>query len=128
MLREEGFELAAVQNHFSLIRNDAEQQRIIEWCHENNKTYFSYMVLEQGALGGKYDDEHKFPVMSLRGIEYNGKLKKLRPLIDLLRELGKNTALLLRRYPLHGRCPRAQCLLSDLQSQSMPRSLPEAQC
>ena len=89
VLREEGFELAAVQNHFSLIRNDAEQQRIIEWCHENNKTYFSYMVLEQGTLGGKYDDEHKFPVMSLRGIEYNGKLKKLRPLIDLLRELGK---------------------------------------
>ena len=89
VLREEGFELAAVQNHFSLIRNDAEQQRIIEWCHENNKTYFSYMVLEQGALGGKYDDEHKFPVMSLRGIEYNGKLKKLRPLIDLLRELGE---------------------------------------
>ena len=41
VLREEGFELAAVQNHFSLIRNDAEQQRIIEWCHENNKTYFS---------------------------------------------------------------------------------------
>lgn len=25
----------------------------------------------------------------MRGIEYNGKLKKLRPLIDLLRELGK---------------------------------------
>ena len=67
VLREEGFELAAVQNHFSLIRNDAEQQ----------------------TLGGKYDDEHKFPIMSLRGIEYNGKLKKLRPLIDLLRELGK---------------------------------------
>lgn len=88
VLREEGFELAAVQNHFSLIRNDPEQQRIIEWCHENGKTYFSYMVLEQGALGGKYDDKHKFPLISLRGIEYNGKLKRLMPLIELLRELG----------------------------------------
>ena len=88
ILREEGFELSAVQNHFSLIRRENEQQRIIEWCRENNRTYFSYMVLEQGALGGKYDDEHKFSPFSLRGIEYNGKLKKLRPLIDYQRELG----------------------------------------
>ncbi len=89
ILREDGFELSAVQNHFSLIRRDAEQQRVIDWCAENNRSYFSYMVLEQGALSGRYDDEHKFPMITLRGLAFNGKLKKLRPLIDFQRELGK---------------------------------------
>lgn len=89
ILREDGFELSAVQNHFSLIRRDAEQQKVIDWCAENKRTYFSYMVLEQGALSGRYDDEHKFPMITLRGLAFNGKLKKLRPLIDFQRELGK---------------------------------------
>lgn len=88
-LREKGLRVGAVQNHFSLIRRDPEQLRILEWCHKNNVPYFSYMVLEQGALTGKYDDEHPFKGISLRSLQYNrAVLKKLRPLIDCLRELG----------------------------------------
>lgn len=48
VLREEGFELAAVQNHFSLIRNDAEQQRIIEWCHEITRRTFPIWCWSRG--------------------------------------------------------------------------------
>lgn len=88
-LREKGLKVGAIQNHFSLIRRDPEQLRILDWCHKNNVTYFAYMVLEQGALTGKYDDEHPIKGLSLRSLQYNkGVLKKLRPLIDCLRELG----------------------------------------
>ena len=88
-LREKGLRVGAVQNHFSLIRRDPEQLKILDWCHENNVPYFSYMVLEQGALTGKYDDEHPFKGISMRSLKYNKRvLKKLRPLIDCLRELG----------------------------------------
>ncbi|MCI7767734.1 MAG: aldo/keto reductase [Oscillospiraceae bacterium] len=86
-LREKGLRVGAVQNHFSLIRRDTEQLKILDWCHENHVPYFSYMVLEQGALSGKYDDEHPIKGISMRSIRYNKRvLKKLRPLIDELRE------------------------------------------
>lgn len=88
-LREKGLRVGAVQNHFSLIRRDPEQLRILDWCHKNDVPYFSYMVLEQGALTGKYDDEHPIKGISMRSLEYNKRvLKKLRTLIDCLRELG----------------------------------------
>lgn len=90
LLREKGLRVGAVQNHFSLIRRDPEQLDILKWCRENNVPYFSYMVLEQGALSGKYDDEHPMKGFSMRSLLYNrGTLKKLRPLIDCLRETAE---------------------------------------
>lgn len=89
LLAEKGLRVGAVQNHFSLIRRDPEQLKILDWCRENDVPYFAYMVLEQGALSGKYDDEHPMKGISLRSLEYNRNvMKKLRPLIDCLRELG----------------------------------------
>ena len=89
-LSAKGLRVGAVQNHFSLIRRDPEQLEILRWCHENNVPYFSYMVLEQGALTGKYDDEHPIKGISMRSIQYNKRvLKKLRPLIDCLRETAR---------------------------------------
>ena len=89
LLRKKGLKVGAVQNHFSLIRRDPEQLKILDWCRENDVPYFAYMVLEQGALSGKYDDEHPMKGISLRSLEYNRNvMKKLRPLIDRLRELG----------------------------------------
>lgn len=89
LLRKKGLKVGAVQNHFSLIRRDPEQLKILDWCRENDVPYFAYMVLEQGTLSGKYDDEHPMKGISLRSLEYNRNvMKKLRPLIDRLRELG----------------------------------------
>ena len=89
-LKEKGLRVGAVQNHFSLIRRDPEQLKILDWCHENDVPYFSYMVLEQGALSGKYDDEHPIRGISMRSIQYNKRvLGKLRPLIDGLRETAR---------------------------------------
>lgn len=89
LLAEKGLRVGAVQNHFSLIRRDPEQLKILDMCREKDIPYFAYMVLEQGALSGKYDDEHPMKGISLRSLEYNRNvMKKLRPLIDRLRELG----------------------------------------
>lgn len=89
LLAEKGLRVGAVQNHFSLIRRDPEQLKILDMCREKDIPYFAYMVLEQGALSGKYDDEHPIKGLSLRSLEYNvNVMKRLRPLIDCLRELG----------------------------------------
>lgn len=90
MLQKEGFRLAAVQNHFSLLSRGSEQQAIIDWCQKHEVVYFSYMVLEQGALTGRYDEKHHFKTFSLRGLQFGKKkFRKIQPLLDYEKELGK---------------------------------------
>ncbi len=80
-LRQEGLRLGAVQNHFSLLRND--QQEIIDFCNANGITYYAYMVLEQGALSGHYNADHHFPSMSMRNFAFpKSKFKKIEGLLD----------------------------------------------
>lgn len=90
MLREAGFQLAAVQNHFSLLSNHQKQLKIIDWCRKNEVIFFSYMVLEQGALSGHYDEKRHFPLFSMRGMTFGkSKFKKIRHLLDYEKELAK---------------------------------------
>ena len=46
ILREHGLRLGAVQNHFSLINRSSEDSGILDWCHQNDVEFWSYMVLE----------------------------------------------------------------------------------
>ena len=79
--------LGAVQNHFSLLRND--QQPIIDHCNENGITYYAYMVLEQGALAGRYDAKNHFPTFSMRNLAFpKSKFQKIEPLLALMREIA----------------------------------------
>lgn len=90
LLKKNGYRLSAVQNHFSLLSMGEEQLEIIEWCKENDVSYFGYMVLEQGALSGHYDSNHTFPTFSMRGFSFNrGKFKKIQKLLDYEDELAK---------------------------------------
>ena len=52
--------------------------------------FFSYMVLEQGALTGKYDPEHPLPEGSRRATVYNRILPQLQELTDRMVEVGKD--------------------------------------
>lgn len=88
ILGEAGFKLNAVQNHFSLLDRTSEQAGILDYCKENDITFFAYMILEQGALTGKYDTEHPFPAGSARAQVYNSKLPELTELISKLKEIG----------------------------------------
>ena len=89
ILREHGLRLGAVQNHLSLINRSSEDSGILDWCRENDVVFFSYMVLEQGALSGKYDTAHPMPEGSARAQTYNPVLNKLEVLNAKLAEVAK---------------------------------------
>lgn len=90
MLQKEGFRLAAVQNHFSLLSRGKEQLAIIDWCREHEVIYFAYMVLEQGALTGRYDEHHHFKTLSLRGLQFGKKkFRRIQKLLDYEKELAE---------------------------------------
>lgn len=90
ILEKEGLQLSAVQNHYSLLYRSSEEAGIIEWCNQNNVVFFSYMVLEQGALTGKYNAQNPFKSGTRRGEAFNADvLEKLQPLIEVMEKVGK---------------------------------------
>lgn len=88
ILGAEGLKISAIQNHYSLLNRSSEISGILDYCKEHGITFFSYMVLEQGALSGKYDTEHPFPADSDRGRTYNPMLPQLEKLNGLLKEIA----------------------------------------
>ncbi len=80
--------LGAVQNHFSLLRND--QQPIIDYCNEKGITYYAYMVLEQGALAGRYNTKKHFPTFSMRNFVFpKSKFKKIESLLGMMKDISE---------------------------------------
>ena len=88
ILHAHGLKLSAVQNHFSLINRSSEDSGILSYCKENGIIFFAYMVLEQGALSGKYDMAHPMPAGSARAETYNPVLDKLEILNAALKKLA----------------------------------------
>ena len=87
LLDSRGLKLGAVQNHFSLLRND--QQPIIDFCRDNGITYYAYMVLEQGALAGRYNAENHFPTFSMRNLMFpKSKFRKIDSLLGAMKEMA----------------------------------------
>ena len=77
ILGEAGFKVSAVQNHFSLLYRSSEKGGVLDYCKENGIEFWAYMVLEQGALSGKYNKENPLPAESDRGKKYNPVLEQL---------------------------------------------------
>lgn len=88
ILAAEGLKVSAVQNHYSLLHRSSERAGILDYCKENGITFYSYMVLEQGALTGRYSEENPFPEGTGRAEAYNPHLKELTALIDELKIIG----------------------------------------
>ena len=91
ILKTHGLKLSAVQNHYSLINLSSEKSGILEYCKQNNIYFFSYMVLEQGALSGKYNTKNLMPEGSARAQTYN-------PVMDKLELLNEKLAKLAEKY------------------------------
>lgn len=91
ILNAHGLKLSAVQNHYSLINRSSEESGILDYCKENDITFFSYMVLEQGALSGKYDTAHPMPAGSARADSYN-------PILDKLEVMNKALGRIADKY------------------------------
>ena len=86
-LDKHGLKLGAVQNHFSLLRND--QQPIIDYCNNKGITYYAYMVLEQGALAGRYNAENHFPTFSMRNLAFpKSKFRKIERLLGMMKDIA----------------------------------------
>ena len=91
ILKNFGCRVDAVQNHFSLLNRSSE--KILDYCKENDIKFFAYMVLEQGALSGKYDTKNPFPEGSARAQIYNPILPQLEELIGEMKKIGEKNNL-----------------------------------
>ena len=89
ILGEAGFKVSAVQNHFSLLYRSSEKGGVLDYCKENGIEFWAYMVLEQGALSGKYNQENPLPAESDRGKKYNPVLPQLEALTAEMTAIGK---------------------------------------
>ena len=90
ILQDAGLKLGAVQNHYSLLNRSSEDSGILKYCQENDIVFFSYMVLEQGALSGKDDTAHPFPEGSDRANAYGDSLAEFDELNNARAEIAKN--------------------------------------
>ena len=90
ILGEAGFRVEAVQNHYSLLYRGSERAGILEYCREHDVRFFSYMVLEQGALTGRYGPTNPLPEGSSRATVYNGILPQLQTLTDRMGAIGED--------------------------------------
>ncbi len=88
ILSAEGVHVSAVQNHYSLLYRSSEEAGILDYCKERGITFFAYMVLEQGALSGKYDSKHPLPANSSRGETYNPMMPKIEKITDVMKQVG----------------------------------------
>lgn len=100
ILEDAGLKLGAIQNHYSLLNRSSEYSGILDYCKENDIVFFSYMVLEQGALCGKYDTQHPLPEGSDRANAYNGSLDKIEELNAVLVEVAKNHDVEIPQIPI----------------------------
>lgn len=100
ILKAHGLRLAAVQNHYSLINRSSEDSGILRYCRENDIVFFSYMVLEQGALSGKYDTQHPMPEGSDRAAIYNPVLGKLEALNAAMKKLADKYNVAIAQIPV----------------------------
>lgn len=85
VLSKNNVSLYGVQNHYSLIYRQYEDDGLLDYCNQNDIAFWAYMILEQGALTGT----QKLPPLSRRGIVFGkSKLKKLTMLTDKMGELA----------------------------------------
>jgi len=89
ILGEAGFRVEAIQNHYSLLYRSSEDAGILDHCRNRGIPFFAYMVLEQGALSGRYSPENPLPEGSSRAKIYNGMLPQLQALTDRLASIGR---------------------------------------
>ena len=100
ILKRYKLKLSAVQNHFSLLNRSSEDSGILDYCQKNKIHFFSYMVLEQGALTGKYSTKNPMPENSERGKIYNPQMEKIEKLNVELQKLAKKYNVKIAQIPI----------------------------
>lgn len=88
ILGEAGFSISAVQNHYSILYRSSEDAGILDYCKKENISFFAYMVLEQGALSGRYNIQNQMPAGSGRAESYNQILPQLQVLTNAMKVIA----------------------------------------
>ncbi len=83
-----------------LINRSSEDSGILDYCKANDITFFAYMVLEQGALSGKYNTKNPMPEGSARAETYNPVLDKLEILNAELKKLADKYGVGMAQIPV----------------------------
>lgn len=92
IIGEAGFQVSAVQNHFSLLHRNSELDGQLQYCQDHGIDFFAYMVLEQGALTGQYNAANPLPAGSDRGAIYNKDWPRLAELQAAMTEIAEAKA------------------------------------
>ena len=100
ILKKYNLKLSAVQNHYSLLNRSSEDSGILDYCIKNKIYFFSYMVLEQGALSGKYNTKNFMPENSGRGKVYNPQMEKIEKLNGEMKKLADKYKVKLALIPM----------------------------
>lgn len=123
VLRANGSRLAAVQNHYSLLAMEREAEAL-QYCRDNGILFFGYMILEQGALSGHYDEKNHFKGLSMRSLSFGkGKFKKIRGLIAYERELAAKYGIDSAQIPIAWAVSKGVIPIVDLTKPSHAESL-----
>ncbi len=87
-LNKRKISLASNQVIYNLLNREIEKNGLLARCREMNVTVIAYSPLAQGVLTGKYSTQN--PPMGVRRYRYNPNLlKKIEPLLNLMREIGQ---------------------------------------
>lgn len=100
ILEKEGLKISAIQNHYSILNRSSEYSGILDYCKENGIIFFSYMVLEQGALSGKYDTAHPLPEDSDRGKTYNPILPQIEEIVSVMKKIAASHSVNTAQIPI----------------------------
>ncbi len=90
ILEEAGYKLSAIQNHFSLLNRSSVDSGILDYCKENDITFYGYMTLEQGALSGKYNKANPFKEGTSRAQAFNPILDQIEVITNVMADIAKD--------------------------------------
>lgn len=85
ILDNAGIPLYGVQNHYSLISMEWEKNGLIDWCKENNISFWAWAVLEEGML----TDPRVKTKFSLMKLYMNRQKKKMHDLYRVMIAISK---------------------------------------
>lgn len=88
VLARRGIPLASNQVEYHLLNRKVERNGVLQCCRELEVALIAYSPLDKGLLTGKYTPE-KRPQGPRRYMASAGKLRRIQPLLEFLRELGQ---------------------------------------
>ncbi|MGQ9832898.1 MAG: aldo/keto reductase [Candidatus Villigracilaceae bacterium] len=86
-LERRNIPLASNQVEYNLLNREIEKNGLLKRCQELGIRVIAYSPLAMGLLTGKYGPEN--PPPGLRGRKYASQLKRLKPLLNLMTEIGR---------------------------------------